>query len=363
MRKADIGTYGGTREAAMAAIEKCLALAPAATRCLARRSNIQMQEGRCNDVEADAKRIMATDPDSPRGYQNLAEASLAMGKPNATAALLLQQSWGHLPDNSRAWQEANDKTSLAAFFGDYPAAEQNLRELERVAASSNDLYDNVIPAWGRARLYVENGETARAASVADEFLKRKDAWAPDLSVDEFGVEIDMTPLMLDTLRRAGKLSRPDFDQRFAEWTKGWEQRLPRAYLGYVWVYGHVWTATTREDAVKALAAIPKYAPLPWYRPGLLADALVGRTYLQAGQPADALPILERATKSCHVLDDPFTYVQSFGWLGAAREQTGDKPGACAAYGEVARRWKTMPHSVSAREANANIAALGCRITP
>jgi hypothetical protein len=166
--------------------------------------------------------------------------------------------------------------------------------------------------------------------------------------------------MLRAMRRGGKLSRADLDTRLGEWTRAWERRLPRLYHGYIWIYGHTGTVETREGAVASLAAAEKYAPLPWYRPGLVADGLVGRVYLVAGRAADAVPLLERATKQCKVLDDPFTQVESFGWLGAAREATGDKSGACAAYGELVRRWKTAPQARSLRDAKGKLASLGCR---
>jgi serine/threonine-protein kinase len=190
-------------------------------------------------------------------------------------------------------------------------------------------------------------------------LRRKEAWTPILGQDDYAVETDWEPTMLGVLHRAGKLSSDERRSRMDAWAARWEARLPRAYFGYLWIYGYAAPAKTREDAEAALALLPKYGPLPWYRPGAAADAFVGRTYLLAGRAAEALPMLEYAAKECLAPEDSFSYVAVNAWLGAARQETGDKAGACTAYGEVVRRWGKSA-SVTAKDARAKMAALGCR---
>jgi hypothetical protein len=47
-------------------------------------------------------------------------------------------------------------------------------------------------------------------------------------------------------------------------------------------------------------------------------------------------------------------------LGEALEQTGDKAGACEAYGVVLDRWDhAKPRSVTVDKARARVKALGC----
>jgi len=117
---------------------------------------------------------------------------------------------------------------------------------------------------------------------------------------------------------------------------------------------------TAEDAKDALTALPAYAPLPPYRPATMADAAVGLTFFLAGRTDDALRWLERAARTCRVLDLPVEHTRAHYWLGMAREASGDKEGACAAYRVVRDRWgKAKPRSITAEKAAERLRALSC----
>jgi eukaryotic-like serine/threonine-protein kinase len=360
--KAILETIAGTRENALTALTRCIDAAPnGASRCRELRVSITAQDGRCADVEGDARQLVSMDPDGGRGYWLLAESAYAMGKPLDASQELLGQSWRRFNDaNERKQSELTDQATLDILAGAFGAAEKRFRDLSRAAAASGDSYDHAVPAWALSVLYRETGDMTRLAAVAGEFMRRKDAWASDIGGGELPIATDVEPEMLGALRRAGKLSASDFVARRDAWTARWAQQVPPAYLGYVWIYGYAATAETREDAEAAIAMLPKYAPLPWYRPAMLADAIIGRAYLLAGRTDEALPLLERATRACNVFDDPFRTVAAYAWLGGARERAGDQAGACRAYGEVVRRWgAAKPSSVTARDARARRAALHC----
>ncbi|WP_438008269.1 hypothetical protein WME89_05915 [Sorangium sp. So ce321] len=72
--------------------------------------------------------------------------------------------------------------------------------------------------------------------------------------------------------------------------------------------------------------------------------------------------LRRATSACDGFYWPRKYVRIGWFLGQALEQTGDTPGACAAYQSVIDRWgDAKPQSVTADSARARMKAIGCAL--
>jgi serine/threonine-protein kinase len=359
-QKASVEQYAGTREGALAAVEHCLSASSDAGRCLDKRIWINAQLGRCDDVARDARRANAIAPSTWRPYLQLASAELALGKPREAAFELLRQYWKLMPEDDRRSAEPEDLADLSIFSGDFADAEKHLAELDRAVASSTALLDHEIVAWLSTELYREIGDTTRAASVAKDLMARRAAWQSKLGPNDFAVGADMTPVMLSALGQAGAITEADHASRIEAWANGWQARLARAYHPYVWIYGHARSARTREQAEAALAALPRYGPIPWYRAQLGADAHIGRAFLLAGRAQEALPYLENASSSCLPFQDPFAWVQANAWLGEAREKTGDVAGACGAYARLLSRWGGAPRSVTSRYAKARIAALKCK---
>jgi serine/threonine-protein kinase len=142
--------------------------------------------------------------------------------------------------------------------------------------------------------------------------------------------------------------------------RAWEARIAPFARSFIWIHGYAATVTTPEEAAEALAALPRFLPQPPYRPMTMADGVVGRTYLLAGRTDEALPLLERATRSCRALELPLEHTRAFLSLGAAREAKGDAAGACAAYALVLARWeKASPRSITAQKARERARVLGC----
>jgi serine/threonine-protein kinase len=94
----------------------------------------------------------------------------------------------------------------------------------------------------------------------------------------------------------------------------------------------------------------------------LPDAEVGRVYLMAGRPEEAVPYLRRAAASCTAFAAPVDQTRARLHLGMALEQTNDRDGACSAYRKVLDRWgHAKPRSVTADEARAHATKLGCAL--
>ena len=142
------------------------------------------------------------------------------------------------------------------------------------------------------------------------------------------------------------------------------------------------TVDTPEDAAVAMAALPEYEPLPEFRPSLLSDAAVGRTFFLDGRLAKALPILASAAANCNALENPVFAVEASLWLGEALEaqagqtgqtqtgqtgqagEAGDVGAACNAYAQVVKRWGALgARSVSATLAKKRMQTLRCGKAP
>ena len=70
--------------------------------------------------------------------------------------------------------------------------------------------------------------------------------------------------------------------------------------------------------------------------------------------------LKRAVAACADFDAVLSHTRAALDLGAALEVTGDKPGACDAFGKVLARWgKAKPRSVTADKAREHVRTIGC----
>ncbi len=88
-------------------VTTCLESSPHATACLSARMNVERNDGRCAELQADARRVLAIDPSSETGFADLANATLATGAPSETVAEVLRQASDQLSDpDQRRLKEA-----------------------------------------------------------------------------------------------------------------------------------------------------------------------------------------------------------------------------------------------------------------
>ena len=91
----------------------------------------------------------------------------------------------------------------------------------------------------------------------------------------------------------------------------------------------------------------------------MAEALMGKVYLLADRPEEALPYLKRAAARCDALGNPIQHTLSAYRLGRAHEARGEKAAACSAYAIVLGRWSRSKASVTAKAAAERARVLGC----
>jgi hypothetical protein len=213
------------------------------------------------------------------------------------------------------------------------------------------------------RYYEETGRRKPASQVAGDLLPKLRLARHAPASPHLAIFSDMTPLMLALRLRAGDMARADFDDERAKWRAEWEkyfadQGIAQASFGpYLWIQGWAQTATTEDEAKAALAALGDER-LPPFR-ALEADMWVGRTYLLAGRPEAAKPLLEHVTSACNTLHGVHADTQAWALLGRARAALGDKQGACDAYDRVFERWKDAAGSITVLAVKKLRAAAGC----
>jgi serine/threonine protein kinase/Flp pilus assembly protein TadD len=352
--------YMGRFPEARATLSRCIAMAPSSVTCAQGLARILDHDGACEEEEAMARQFVTASPETAVAQGVLAQALAARGRPEAAVREALKLRWAALPPAERKPIEAEETLALELLAGDFVAAEHTAKEIEAAVEPSRRESAHGSAARHLVQIYVETGRLADAGRVADAYLGRRDAWEPDARSEDYAMAADAMPELLFAALRAGKMTRADLTARRAEWVQGWEKKAPPFFRHYVWAHGFAAPVETADEARDALAALPAYEPLPPFDPMAMSDAAVGHAFLLGGRTADALASLNRATSKCRVLTLPVEHTRAHLWLGLAREASGDKEGACAAYRVVRDRWgKAKPRSVTAEKAGERQRALGC----
>lgn len=340
----------GETDQALRAFDACLAASPVAVDCLGERARVHAARGQCGAVEADLRSASAANPYGRYWRELWAAALLAQGKPIEGALEVLTRRWAAEPAARRELIELHDRAKADLLRGRFAEARAGAVALEARARHEPHRELHARYAGLLIDLALEAGEPDRAVRVANDYLRRRDAWVgADIDVDEIA--------MLAVLRDAGRLSPDEFDARRAAWLAS-HRDLARSIPHEVWLAAWARPATTREAARAALAAAPGELRALARR---IADfAAIGRLLLRAGRAGEAIPFLARAAHGCDGFYAPVAHVRAAADLGRALELTGDRGGACAAYQLVASRWgAATAASATAREAQARATSLGC----
>jgi serine/threonine-protein kinase len=353
----------GDFEAAERSTDRCMALAPITPLCVEVRANIDRQRGSCAQLEQRMRKAIAIDPSSPNWYLDLAEAMFAQGKPPEAVREAAQQGIERATDAIRlGTTQGLYPVAVDVLAGDFDAADAALRarEAQPEIARSADEPVHAVSASMRVAIALETGRAESAAEIARAFLARREAWSPDPTRDDIAMSKDIRPELLHAELRAGRLPAPEYEALRGAWTDQWSADAP-LLRGYVWMKAYGAVADSPAAGAEALNALPRFEPLPKFAPEWATDARLGGALLFAGRPADAVPALRRAGAACTALSLPFEHVRALAALGDALDATGDRAGACEAYGRVLARWgSAKPRSITADRVRARARALACR---
>jgi eukaryotic-like serine/threonine-protein kinase len=338
------------------ALDRCLSISPAAHDCLESRMANARASGRCDLMEEDARSMIVRTPHSSLGYENLAIALFARGRPLAAVRSALEQAWLRTPENVREKNRRFQEARLSFATGRFADAEESSLKYLRDAKLDPSSEAHLVPAALLIDIYKETGRLKDAGRIAAETLAGLDAWLRPIEASIYG---DPTITLLDAQRRAKMISDMEFEARRAAWLGDVDRKYPDRPPGSELHMAYAWTASTPEEAKEALTKIPDLGQMAPFMPRFLTRTAVGKLYWLAGNWDQALPYLRAATAECGVLIMPAKHIQAQHQLGVALAEKGDKEGACAAWKGVLSRWGEAKDSITAKASAARMKALGC----
>ncbi len=355
--QADRANQEGDKERARSLLDRCIADAPQATLCLDLRATLNAMDGKCDAELDDARTLVKLEPDMSTPYFHLGAALADTGAESESVENAYHQGDSRVTPTARSPKGASD-LKLAIRSGDLAAADAAAVAITPAVAQSNSEEIIGLLALARLALAEESGSRANALEVAERFDRGASAWTGEMPT---GARTKRLFLM----HEAGKLDDAAFE---AAKDRLWEEELrlrPPKDAAAAGRRRAIVEAAYAETGAEAKQALSRSAP-PWgSKRGHPGEALaLGHALLLAGQAADAVPLLERVTRECHLASDewtaPLEYVQAHLFLGQALEATGDTASACRAYGVIHARWRdAKPRSVTLEKASERAHALGC----
>jgi hypothetical protein len=349
-------TFSGTdRARQLELLDRCLALSPSAGSCLRGRLSLKADQGRCAELEADARRLAVIEPKGARTFEVLAIALAAREAPLETVAEVLG---ARVPlksgEGARRLAEIQNRAWMTTLAGDLDGAERAARQWQDEYKDSRVGDDHDSPMTYLLDVLDEKGEVGKAIDEGEAYARRSRGWTGNT---DFAL---MRGLSL--LRRTHRIDEATFRARRDEMMG--KAAAAGASKRDLWESFYPEYAATREEATEALSEMPADVT---NLNALFEAVWVGKLYLLAGQPDAALPHLRRGAASCSILSTSQTaraytiwWVRAHAWLGEALEKTGDSKGACDAYRPVVNRWKdAKSHSVTLAKARDRMKALAC----
>ena len=338
---------------ALSALDRCIEISPTSSDCRQERALKYATLGRCAEMDDELRRALSNNPKAfPDTYNRRVLSLQSLGRPPEVILEVLSQKWSHVPNDRRRAIELADRAELELGLGDFPQAEEHLKELGEAVRSDAIVSGHARYAGALTTLYLETGRSKKASAIADDYLKRVDAWAGASAV---GTTMRLLRVMLHT----GNLAKPAFQTRRDEWLQRY-QKIDSSEKTMPWLLAYAFNLETREEAEEALTALDalpagmRPTPMRNKEEGSLE---LGKMYVLLGRTDDALPFLRQRASSCL---SNLNRVLVSDVLGQALEQKGDIQGACSAYATVIDRFgKAKPRSLTAERAKARSRALGC----
>ena len=348
----------GDEEGAREAFEACSRKSPLASQCLGRLTQLDANEGQCAAALADVRRTISMNRASSGDYGSLASLLVANGESMESARLALDLLVQHTDPAQAVAEKTRAAASLAIFGGDFAEADRQLRVWSDAVAGSQDETLHLPGSVTRIQLAEEEGKKDQAIALANEYLSHRATWTMTTSDD-------LSIFFVGVLYRLGALSRPEFVERRRKWLD-LKRAQPAGNVfgssgGFAWIEAYARPALTADDGREALDVLPSYLPLPDPFMHLAEFELpIGHAYRLAGRASEAVPYLEIAVGSCLAIDYAFEIALANLELGLAREQLGQRDGACSAYAAVTKQWGAAPLSSTALRAKERLRALECK---
>lgn len=350
-------THTGEKEAAKAAVERCLRAAPFATNCLGEHAKFAESAGRWNEVEADARRLIAMDASDTAGLRALARARAGLRQPLPLVRGAFERAWAAKPaeENARFWNEV----WLHQYDGRYDLAEKRLLDGLQARLDSGDVHRIVSVAAALFEIYQETNQKKPALKL----VERITPYVQTGSDNVLGWSRDGARLLLAAVTAwAGGMPR-------AQYLESWRAAMARVPMtppplrAATVLYLSTRTAPSREEALEILAALPKFEGK--WPTSSVAERDLGQLYARAGKHEEAIPLLESGLRAWVPLGDELR-LDAHLMLARSYEAICDVDNARAAYEDLVARFGAMkPAGVSVDDARKGLRRLKapCRKQP
>ena len=340
----------GRIDEALEALARCVALSPASADCSGQRGFVHASEGRCTEMDEDFRRAVSLST-SGVWQDGRAVALFALGGAPEAIVEVFRHKWAELSTEEKTAAELFDRSNFDIATGNFDAAEREMLSARSLVASNADAVTHSRLAQQLVDIYTETNRPKEAGRIADDYLKRLDVWIRSPMSDRSSMS------MYWAMLRAKSMSRETFLEKRDTWAKHHASDVMQTSVLSRYAYG----VQTGEEAKEALALFPNLSPPPVLWEKDFGLAMFGKLYMLAGRAAEAVPLLQRTVKSCYALMAPLLHTSATYYLGQALEASGDRAGACSAYGNVLARWgNAKPASVTAAKARDRSRELHCK---
>ncbi len=345
----------GRPEDAAVALNECINVSEQGSDCLVEEINLYSHMGRCDSIVKLVQRLKTKDPRAFKASILLAQALYMAGESELVVRAALLDAEEQARKAEQTFNTHLAKLILATDFGDLDGA------LEQAGVVAHLPIPNIETElelyFLRGVLYLDAGKMTEAAQLADEYIVAQTL----RSANSQKVQVDPMIYMRMLQLRAGKISPVEYQGFRSAWIDKQTATSARD-RALIWYNAYAAPAYSEKLAEEALAAIPAdldQGLLVGLRATSLINAARGRVLFLARKPAEAIPHLEQATKICTGTELSPWYIQDLAWLGHARDATGDKAGACAAYGRALTRWAQSKQSETIKDVTKRAKTLGC----
>jgi tetratricopeptide (TPR) repeat protein len=335
----------GDASEAVRTLDACLADTPQAVVCLYWRSLDLDEGGQCGRAELDAQSLLRLEPGNQWAHTLSAGLLASRGAPIDAVVEALRD-----PSRTGSGADTGGADEVTSYRGDFRSVSLLVREAaSRVNPRAPDEV-HFLQIWPALRAMTESGDLAGAGKIADDYLARRAAWpqpCPSCEAIAYAASV-----------RAGHASRADLDAHLRADLEALNP--PGPFRPQAWAMTYARATMTTSEAVAAVRKLDEVgAPDAW----VFYPADVARTLALAGRFEAARPLLEESVRPCSAaLRQPFDWAQAHLYLGEADEHDGTPTSACGHYAKVIGLWgHATPRSVTADEARAHAARLGCKI--
>ncbi len=347
-------------DASRKAAETCLEMRPDAVDCLAALSRRTAMTGECEQMETHVRKWIATDPDDPKAYDLLANVLAIRKEPDGALLEALEQKWARLPEKEREGAKQGDLLLIDGLRGRFAAASERSRAAIDALPADAPLLQRLGAMFGRILVASEVGDDKTIREVSLRVLERAAAATPASATDAAYF------LLFASVARRYVAKEHRWDALVTEAFERYDKYLAmqggnlRPYQRFMpWVVGYAAGATSSAANAKlAYDMLPRYGPLPGPGREDDIDIVIGSVLRQNGEAARAVPYLQRASRSCLILENPYAVARGSKELAQALEEVKDLPGARAAYERVLELWgDSKPRSLAVVYAEKRLALL------